>query len=67
MRLTIDGEPLTAIALDQPDAPIRLELPLPSKLLGKPQIEIGIDLDRTLSVPGGTRALGLPFTSFEIR
>lgn len=67
MRLTIDGQPLTTIVLDQPDAPIDLELPLPAKLLGKPRLEIVIDLDRTVSVPGDTRALGLPFGSFEIR
>jgi hypothetical protein len=35
--------------------------------VGKPKIEAGIQLDRTIRAPGDIRDLGLVVTSFEIR
>ena len=40
---------------------------LPTGLVGKERIEVGLEVDRTFVTPSDTRALGLVFGSFAIR
>ena len=66
-KVLADGEEIGQLRLTQGDAGFEAAFPLPSKLVGKPSIEITIELARTFRAPGDLRDLGLTFGSFEIR
>lgn len=62
-----DGIAIGKAILNQPDQPFDFEFPLPSEALGRPTIEIKIEVSRTAQVPGDSRQLGLVFTTFTIK
>jgi hypothetical protein len=59
------GREIGAATLRQPDQMFSLEFALPPEPAG--QIELTIEVNKTVSVPGDPRDLGLIFQSFEIR
>ncbi|MGA1996052.1 MAG: hypothetical protein ABSH45_09765, partial [Bryobacteraceae bacterium] len=66
-KVAVDGREIGELSLSKGDAPFEAAFPLPQESVGKPKIEVGIQLDRTFRAPGDVRELGLVINSFEIR
>jgi len=66
-KVLVEGEEVGQLRLTQGNAGFDAAFPLPSKLVGKPSIEVTLELARTFRAPGDLRDLGLTFGSFEIR
>ena len=66
-ELTIDGRPQPAHVIDQKSPEVHFEYDLPADLVGKQRIEVSFTLDRTISVPGDERQLGLAFGQFGVQ
>jgi hypothetical protein len=66
-KVTADGREIGELSLSQGDAGFDLAFHLPPETVGKPKIEVEIQLDRTFRAPGDIRELGLIVDSFEIR
>lgn len=66
-RVLADGEEIGRLRLTKGDTDFDLAFPLPARLVGKPAIEVTVQLDRTFRAPGDLRDLGLTFGSFEVR
>lgn len=62
-----DGIPLGTSTLTKPDQLFTVTFPLPSQLVGRPMVELEIEVNHTLEVPGENRPLGLVFTTFTIK
>ncbi len=62
-----DGVPLGKSRLTAPDQLFTLEFPWPPQLLGRPVVELEIEVNHTLEVPGENHPLGLVFTTFTIK
>lgn len=67
LQVSVEGEKYSPVWVRQPDAEFTFEFDLPARLLGQPRIEVTVEIDHTLTVPGDPRQLGMPFTRFEIR
>jgi hypothetical protein len=65
--LDIQGRQQPVKVIDRENPDVRFEYDLPADLIGRPRIEIGFTLDRTVQVPGDERDLGLPFGEFGIQ
>jgi len=65
--LDIQGRQQPVKVIDRENPDVRFEYDLPADLIGRPRIEIGFTLDRTVQVPGDERNLGLPFGEFGIQ
>ncbi len=67
LKVTVDGMalPETRIPLGQDD--FRLSFPLPHEAVGKNQILVGLEVERTFRFGADTRDLGLSFGTFEVR
>jgi hypothetical protein len=63
-----DGIDIGSASLTRPNQHFDLKLPLPSTLVGRPMIELEIEVNRTIR-PGGTdpRTLGLVLQTFTIK
>ena len=63
-----DGINIGTASLSRPNQHFDLKLPLPSVLIGRPMIELEIEVNRTIR-PGGTdpRTLGLVLQTFTIK
>jgi hypothetical protein len=62
-----DGIALGTATLTQPDQLFTLKFPWPAELVGRPMLEIEIEVSRTLEPAGENRPLGLVFTTFTIK
>jgi hypothetical protein len=62
-----DGMPVGSSTINQPEKPFTLSFPLPAALVGRPVIEIAIEVDRTLKIPNDSRNFGLVFGTFTIK
>jgi hypothetical protein len=65
LALTIEGLPQPVKTIDHPE--FEVSYALPPNLVGLPKITIAFTVDRTTSVPGDERDLGLVFGEFNIR
>ena len=63
----VDGATVGQAALTQPDAVFELNFPVPPEAVGKPKIEVAIEVDRTFVAPSNPRELGLVFGSIAVR
>jgi hypothetical protein len=63
----VDGSTVGQAALTQPDAVFELNFPVPPEAVGKPKIEVAIEVDRTFVAPSNPRELGLVFGSIAVR
>ncbi len=64
---TGDGIPIAHVKIKAPDEQFDFQLPLPSVLVGRPEIEIAIEVSRTTRIAGDFRDLGLIFGTFRIK
>ena len=64
-----DGIKIGSVNLNRPDLPFDLKLPLPSDLIGRPWIEVEIEVSHTTQIAGGgdPRTLGLVLQTFRIK
>jgi hypothetical protein len=62
-----DGTLLGTSTLTQPDQLFALKFPWPGAFIGRPMVELEIEVSRTLQPPGENRPLGLVFTTFTIK
>ena len=53
--------------MKKPGELFSFSFPLPAALLGKSDVEITIEVDKVLRVPGDARDLGMIFGTFSIR
>jgi hypothetical protein len=66
-RILVDGDEIGQLRITQGDTGFDSTVRLPSQLVGKPSMEVTIQLDRTFRAPGDARDLGLVFGSFQVR
>ena len=62
-----DGIAIGSVTLNQPDQHFDLTFPLPDQLVGRPLIELEIEVSRTIRVAPDPRDLGLVFQTFTIK
>jgi hypothetical protein len=69
LRVTasVDGTSIGHADLTKPDADFELAFPLPAQSVGKAQIEVAVEVDRTFVVPSEGRELGLVFGTISVR
>jgi len=67
MRVSVEGRPVGRIVLEKPNQLFSREFPLPPEAVGRPRVELVIEVDPPLRVPGDQRELGLAFGRFAIR
>lgn len=67
VSVSVDGELVGRTLLTQPDAAFALEYPLPAPAVGKPRIEVAVEVGHTFHPPGDARALGLVFGTISVR
>ncbi|HEV2687304.1 MAG TPA: hypothetical protein VGV35_02085, partial [Bryobacteraceae bacterium] len=60
------GIPIGTATLKKAES-FSLEFTLPNALVGRPEMELEIEVSRTTQVPGDTRTLGLVFNTFRIK
>jgi hypothetical protein len=63
----VDGRLLNTFQVAKGDAAFHLVSELPPELVGKPRIEVFVEVDRTSSPAPDRRELGLVFGTFEVR
>ncbi len=62
-----DDVEIGTATLKQPDQRFNLQFPLPPELVGRPMVQIEIEVSRTTQAPGDSRDLGMVFTTFTIK
>ena len=62
-----DGIEIGTASLNHPDQAFDLKFTLPPQLVGRPSMEIQIEVNRTVRVPPDPRELGLVFRTFTIK
>jgi hypothetical protein len=67
MNINVDAQKLPAAKIDRSNPRFQFVFDLPESVVGKPMVEVGIELDRTFRPPNDKRDLGAVFGSFEIR
>ncbi len=67
LSVSIDGRKLSTFEVSNPDSMFEYEIPLTEVPLGLPKVEIVLEVDRTLDVPGEPMGLGLVFGTITIR
>jgi hypothetical protein len=68
LTVTIDGEPMPGVKIFTGGQAFHFDFAMPSRAIGKTEIEVGVDVGRTLKPAGlERRELGLAFGVFEIR
>jgi len=67
LTVTVEGHVYPPVLLKRGNAPFEVSFPLPPNLVGKPRIEIGLEVDRTFMPSSDSRNLGLVFGTFSIR
>ena len=67
MTVTVDGVRLAPAQFTKGDAESTFDFALPPETVGKSQIDITVEVSRTVRVGADLRDLGLAFGRFEIR
>jgi hypothetical protein len=65
LSVTVDGIELKNTEIDNPETSFERLFDMPPSLLGKPEVEVAISVDRVFQDPGG-RMLGLAFGTIAI-
>jgi hypothetical protein len=66
LSITVDGRSVGNRTLTKPGG-FDLSYPLPDELVGRAEVEVSLEVDRTFRPPADGRDLGLVFTVFEVR
>jgi len=61
-----DGMPLGTGTVKQ-EGTFDMEFALPDNLVGKPEIELAMKVNRTTQAPGDSRTFGIVFNTFQIQ
>ena len=67
MTVTVDGTRLPPVQFTKGDAQATFEFALPPETVGKGEIGIAVEVNRTVRVGTDQRDLGLAFGRFEIK
>ncbi|MFN7995970.1 MAG: hypothetical protein U0Q18_20330 [Bryobacteraceae bacterium] len=67
VTVTVDGVPLPPVEFTKGNTDMTFTLPLPAATVGKTEIEIRVDAERTVHIGQDTRELSLAFGRFEIK
>ena len=67
MTLTVDGVRLAPVRFTKGDTETTFAFPLPAKAAREGDIDIGVEVSRTVHIGTDTRELGLVFGKFEIK
>jgi hypothetical protein len=67
MTVTVDGVPLATARFTKGNAESTFDFPLPQGTVGKSEIDLTVEVSRTVRVGADTRDLGLAFGRFEIK
>lgn len=67
MTLTVEGVRLAPVRFTQGNAETTFAFPLPAETAGKNDIDISVEVDRTVRIGKDQRDLGLAFGKFEIK
>ena len=67
MTVTVDGTRLAPVDFTKGDVETTFPFRLPTETIGKSEIEINVEVSRTVRVGADTRDLGLAFGRFEIK
>jgi hypothetical protein len=65
--VTVEGGVPDSFEIRQGDAAFRFRVPLRAELMGRPWVEVALEVDRTFWVGAEQRHLGLAFGTFAIR
>jgi len=66
-KILVDGQQIGELRLTRGDADFEAAFRLPPQVVGKPSMEVTIQLDRTFRAAGDVRDLGLSFGTIEVR
>jgi hypothetical protein len=67
MVVSVDGAKLPPVEFRKGNVESTFDFALPKGVLGKSEIEVGIEVSRTVRVGADTRALGLAFGKLEVK
>jgi hypothetical protein len=67
LRVTIDGIALPEVQLNLSGSTFDAALPLPDQVVGKPEVQVLVEVGHTFHTATDARELGLHFGTFEIR
>jgi hypothetical protein len=67
VAVTIDGVALPAAFIRPGENTFELAFALPAAVVGRPEMQVGVEVSRTFVPPGDLRELGLAFGVFEVR
>jgi len=67
MRFLGNGREIATVVMKKPGELFSFSFPLPAALIGTSDVEITIEVDKVLRVPGDSRDLGMIFGTFSIR
>ena len=67
MTVTVDGVRLAPVQFTKGNAEATFDFALPNETAGKREIDIGVEVSRTVRVGSDRRDLGLAFGRFEIK
>ena len=67
VTVAVDGTTLPLVQVAQGQILFDFAFSLPAGLVGKPKMEISVDVGRTIRLPGDSRDLSLAFGIFEVR
>jgi len=66
-RVLVDGQVVGQLRITRGDTGFEAAFHLPATLVGKPSMEVTVQLERTFHAAGDSRDLGLTFGSIEVR
>ncbi|HLK64874.1 MAG TPA: hypothetical protein VKU19_15630 [Bryobacteraceae bacterium] len=67
VTVNIDGTNSPPAQIHPTDGAFELSIPLPTAVIGKPEMRVEIEINRTMRLPPDTRELGLAFGAFEVK
>jgi hypothetical protein len=67
LNVQVDGKALPPVRIQPGTERFDFSFELPAGLVGKPSVEVAVEVGRTFKPPGEERELGLAFGVFEIR
>jgi hypothetical protein len=66
LTVSVEGKTYPAHTITGEDLTFELKYPLAAELKGKASMEVAVDVERTLTIPGDKRDLGLGFWKAEV-
>ena len=67
MTVAVNGKALAPVPIRTCEREFLFQFALPPESVGQDTLEIAVEVNRTITVPGDSRELGLMFGLFEIK